>query len=476
MKFSSLTPMYLEEIIPGDKFKVSSEIFMRFAPLLAPVMHRINVYTHFFFVPNRLVWNEWEDFITGGEDGNAAPEFPVMWVSATLKPQIGKGSLADYLGIPQPLDTNPSNQPISAIPFRAYQQIYNDYYRDENLITKLQIPKGSGLQDNAENAICATMRTRAWEKDYLTSSLPWSQRGGEASLPLSPTYSTASTVLDATTGVEASGVISADVTTGQTTTAADGDVRIENLENSGEVLINDLRKAVRLQEWLEKSARGGARYIEAILSHFGVRSSDSRLQRPEYLGGGSQPAVISEVLNTTGTTNAPQGEMAGHGISVGKNNGFTRSFEEHGYVIGIISVMPKTAYQNGLARTWTKFDKFDYYWPEFANLGEQEVKESEVWTDFGSTLDFTNTFGYQQRYAEYKYKESMVSGDFKDTLAFWHLGRIFDSTQTLNETFITCNADTRIFAVEDGTDYLWVQIYHRISAIRPMPYFAIPTL
>ncbi|AXL15368.1 major capsid protein [Microviridae sp.] len=479
VNFGNLYPMLLEEIIPGDNFKVKSEIFIRLAPLLSPVMHRINVYSHYFFVPNRLVWSEWEDFITGGEDGTANPTFPTTTINQPYWTRFQQGTLADYFGLPitEAGMTGGIDTDISLIPFRAYQLIYNEYYRDQNLVTKVPITKNSGnvAQTTTEGLETVTLRERAWEKDYLTSCLPWAQRGGAAAAPLdvTPTY------LDTSLAYQSDGTqTTGDITTNSGQVLVNNSAgRIENLgEFSGEVLINDLRKATRLQEWLEKQARGGSRYIETILSHFGVRSSNKALQRPQYLGGSSQPVTISEVLQTAEGTN-PVAEMYGHGISVGGGHGFKRSFEEHGYIIGILSITPKTAYQNGLARTWRKFDKFDYYWPEFAHLGEQEVTQSEAYYTWKDTSDLTTTFGYQQRYAEYKYKESIVSGDFRTNLAFWHLGRIFTEKPFLNETFITCRPRYDVFSVIDETvDHFYVQIYHKISALRPIPYFSIPTL
>ena len=491
MKMNNLYPIMMQEIVPGDKFRVKSEVLIRLAPMLAPVMHRMNVTTHYFFVPNRLVWSEWEDFITGGEDGNSAPPFPYLNVTTDVQDYFVKGGLPDYFGIP-PIDplTTPAIKQISAIPFRAYQLIFNEYYRDQNVQEKIEVPKGSGQQTNADTRTVTTMRTRAWEKDYFTSALPWSQRGGEATIPLGNidendvNYLPQSEAIDTLDPTGSAGALHG--TNGLLATSTGDPVQLKNIESIdvNATTINDLRKANRLQEWLERSARGGSRYIEQIFSHFGVKSSDARLQRPEFLGGGRQPVVISEVLSTYSATDMgvpsanPQGDMSGHGISVGQSNGFSKSFEEHGYVIGIMSVIPKTAYQNGVERTWFKFDKFSYYWPEFANLGEQEILNKELYMDWSDVAGVNEeTFGYQQRYAEYKYQQSSVHGDFRDNLKYWHMGRIFDNLPTLSEQFITADADKRIFAVEDeDTDELYVQIYNKVDALRPMPYFSIPTL
>lgn len=487
-RMGKLVPILCEPVVPGDTFKVRSEIMMRFAPMLAPIMHRVNVYTHYFFVPNRIVWNEWETFITGGPDGTSNPVYPRFQLNAAGS--INNGNLFDYLGFPagQSLGTNYS---FDALPFRAYQLIYNEYYRDQNLETAVTIPLTSGTTSvtpasiNTDGYNIMKLRYRAWEKDYFTSALPWVQRGADVRIPLSgsapvklglgtPSEMTPMAAVPA--GGWQTATISAQNDTGNATT----NMSIKaDLANATASTINELRRGIRLQEWLEKNARGGARYIEQILSHFGVMSSDARLQRPEYLGGGKTPVVISEVLQTSQTDTTPQATMAGHGISVGSTNEFKKFFEEHGYVIGIMSVIPRTAYQNGTPRKYLKFDKFDHYFPEFANLGEQPIYNNEIYSQ--GTADDNGTFGYQSRYAEYKYCPSRVCGDFRSNLDFWHLGRKFATKPVLNKDFVSTEAAAttlnRIFAVtQQTTDNLWVQIYHDFQAIRPMPKFGTPTI
>lgn len=462
----NLIPTFLEEVIPGDDYKVKTETMLRFAPMLAPVMHRVDVYLHYFFVPNRILWNSWEDFITGGQDGNQSPTFPTYTISDTVR----NSKLSDYLGIPQTNTAN-NNFTISQLPYRAYQLIWNEYYRDENLDTPIDIHTGTETQ-------MTTLRKRAWEKDYFTSALPWTQRGTEVGIPIDIEYKTVSSLLKGDGGNPSANQTLQTGGTGLTNQLVINGVgsRVENLVNTNlDYSINELRTSSAIQRFMERQAKAGYRYIETLLSQFGVHSDDARLQRPEYLGGGKQPVVISEVLNTTGTTEAPQGDMAGHGISVGTTNSFTKSFKEHGYIIGIMSVLPKTGYQQGIHKHWRRFDKFDYAWPELANLGEQAILNHEIY--FQDTFDSINyqEFGYQQRYAEYKYGQSTVHGDFRSTLDFWHLGRIFGSTPYLNANFMASDPSNRIFAVTTE-DTIWCQLYHDVKARRVLPYFSNPSL
>lgn len=481
-----LIPVYLEEVLPGDMFKVKTEIMLRMAPMTAPVMHRVNVYLHFFFVPNRLVWPgdestaSWQQFITGGRQGTSVPVFPTYTPSAGQS-RWGKGSLADYFGLPifEAGDAMTNPYKVSQLPFCGYNKIYYDYYRDPNLV-----PEAAGNWTASAGApmisINLSIRKRAWEKDYFTSALPWPQRGAEVSVPVDFNYKlaevstseTGATLVDLDLYSNAGGFVAPGI--GGATS-----LYVRNLEEDAvQVSINDLRTSSAIQRWLEKAARGGYRYVEQLLTHFGQRSSDARLQRAEYLGGGKQPIVISEVLNTSATETEPQGNMAGHGYSVGTTNTFRKKFEEHGYVFGIMSVLPRTAYQQGIHRHFTRTDKLDYYFPEFANLGEQEVLNREIyWDPVGVPAAQLTAFGYQQRYAEYKYGCSSVHGDMRDTLDFWHLGRIFDAQPVLNSAFVESDPSHRIFAVEDPTlDKLWIQIYNDVKARRPMPYFSNPSL
>lgn len=491
-KMGKLVPVLLEEIVPGDKFKVSTEALVRLAPMVAPVMHRVNIYMHYFFVPNRLVWKNWESFITGGVDGQYVPTiFPELPVQTEFLEHFRKGTLSDYMGVPSVPDAlteiSEDGYKVSALPFRAYQMIYNEYYRDQNLEPKVDFT----IEDDVlavEIPRLLTLRNRCWEKDYFTSALPWAQRGGDVLIPMEAeiNYLNEATIHNAQINQSQDMVDGNLIVVGgklvndrgsNPDPSGTGIHNIESIEN-GSLTINDLRRATRLQQWLERNARAGSRYIEQIFAHFGVKSSDARLQRPEYLGGSKAPVVISEVLNMSSTTTSePLGQMAGHGISVGQDFAFNKYFEEHGYVIGIMSVLPRTAYMQGVPRMLTKFDKFDYYFPEFANLGEQEVKKKELYWDFEDVGYGEQTFGYQSRFSEYKFKESSVHGDFRDSLNYWHMARLFDTPPALNNDFVQSDPTSRIFAVTDETvDKLYIQLYNNVRAIRSMPIFGTPTL
>lgn len=493
-QMAHLTPILVQEVVPGDSFRVNSEIMLRMAPMLAPIMHRVNVRTEYFFVPNRLVWDEWEDFITGGRLGTSNPVAPYSTLQAIESQGLAaQHSLADFMGIPT-LDMPPTIPlEISVLPFRAYQLIFDEYYRDQNLAPSLDVSKASGVVVGTELEKIFTMRTRCWEKDYFTSALPFAQRGPEVLMPLagegSVTYKDATTFVgDDGLPLDAGGAPTyATAVGGDTVIASVGGTnnpaRIENIDEviltASSVTINELRRSIKLQEWLEKNAVGGGRYVEQILAHFGVKSSDARQQRPEYLGGGKAPLVVSEVLSTFQETDGeiPQGNMSGHGVSYGTHNGFKRTFEEHGFIIGLISVLPRTAYQNGIDRKFTRFDRFDYYWPEFANIGEQEIRNKELFFQQGQVTP-NDTWGYQSRYAEYKYGCSSVHGAFRAELAFWHMGRIFTDLPPLNEEFVRADPTRRIFIVNAAQigDNMYCHLYNKIDALRPMPYFGTPTL
>lgn len=483
--FGKLVPVYTQQVIPGDSFKVNIEFLVRLMPMLAPVMHRANIFVHHFFVPYRLVWDNWNEFITGGVDGLSAPVHPTVSLSSVNWQDFKEGELADYMGLPT-VDGEPTTgYTVSSLWFRAYQLIYNEFYRDQTISTEISVPKTDG-DDSAESQLFK-MRYRTWEKDYFTSALPWTQRGGDVHLPLGIeaddiNYADQSTIRQASganpTADQAlnAGLTGHTVLTGST----NGAMRVENIESieAGSITVNALRQAIALQQWLEKNARGGSRYIEQILMHFGVKSSDARLQRPEYLGGGKSPIVISEVLNTTGTATAAQGAMAGHGIAVNGWNGFKKFFEEHGVIISIMSVTPRSQYHQGIPKDFLKLDKLDHYWPSFAHLGEQEILNEELYFNPDDlALDNEKVFGYTPRYAEYKYQRSSIHGAFRSSLRFWTMARTFANLPGLSPGFlhITPEDAADIFAVEEG-DKILVQALNDVKALRPMPVFGTPMI
>lgn len=480
-----LIPTCVMDVVPGDKFKMGVENMLRFSPLVSPVMHRINVSTHYFFVPNRILWDDWEDWITGEID-NVPPRITAMQ-------NCDEGDLGDYMGVPTDL-TSSTGKFFSAFPFAAYCKIWDEYYRDQNLQTEVFVPLVTGTNtDYQTNIAFSPPLKRAWQHDYFTSCLPWAQKGDAVTLPL-----TENDQID----VELKGVGNTPdpvlfkkrsdhtASTSDPVVSASGEMYINTDEsvidpngtlevniNSESVTINTLRRAFRLQEWLEKNARGGTRYIENIYSHFGVKSSDKRLQRPEYIGGSHQKMIISEVLSTAQTVDQssndiPIGQMAGHGISVGGGNTWEYTAEEHGWIIGIVNVQPETAYQQGIDKKFLRDDRLDYLWPNFAHIGEQEVLLGELYAKSGN---FFNTFGYIPRYSEYRFMNNRVAGEMKTSLDFWHLGRIFSTDPALNDIFIECDPDTRIFADDGTSDTIIAHVFNNIKATRKLPKYAIPS-
>lgn len=478
-----LVPFYCEDVIPGDSFKISSSSLVRLAPMIAPMMQNVRVETHFFFVPNRLIWEDWEKFITKGVDGLDSPVSPFCDISS---PGFSVGSLGDHLGFP----TNIPLGKISVLPFRAYHLIWNEYFRDQNLQPEFPISLSSGSQEptGLEN-----LQYRCWTKDYFTSALPWTQRGPEVTLPLT---GNAPVVLENASGtktgmLQVAGSPSRAPLNGNLASAGNMG-RFENASNEqlvydpngslvadmsdvSSTTINELRRSIALQQWLERNARSGARYKEQILAHFGVISPDSRLQRPEFLGSTRTPIIVSEVLQTSATdSTSPQATMAGHGISAPGGKECSAFFNEHGWIIGLLSIIPDASYYQGLPRRYTRFDNMDYAFPEFAHLGEQPIYNKEIFAE--DTVNADNIFGYTPRYAEYKYRPSMISGEFRSSLEFWHLGRKFKNAPQLNSDFVTCKPSQRVFAVTDDSDKFWIQSFLHVTAKRPLPYYGTPTI
>lgn len=494
LEMGKLVPFLVQEAIPGDKFKLRAETLIRFAPLMAPVMHNINVHMHYFFVPNRILWDNWEDFMSPPKSDSVAPAAPFFAFGSG----VNVGSLADYLGLPVSTAPAYGNEPVSSFPFAAYQKIWNDYYRDQNLedefphvLNNGQSNGSAGVKRDAYN----TLRTRAWQHDYFTSALPFAQKGEAVNIPIESTgyapvvmtgLPTSTGSFDTYSGSAGSGTpFGANTRVNPAARIAqspsipgisDGSL-VANLGDSNMVqsgTINDLRRAMRLQEWLEKQARGGSRYIEQIYMHFAVKSSDARLQRPEFIGGTRNPVIISEVLQTSESADTPQANMAGHAISGNTGRSFSYFAEEHGYIIGIMSVTPKTAYQQGIPRHFSRMDKLDYAWPTFAHIGEQEILNKELYIANDGKND--DVFGYIPRYDEYRHTPSRVAGEFRDTLAYWHLGRIFENRPALNAEFINCVPRKDIFAVPGDAQHLWSHVFNSVKVNRSLPKYGTPML
>lgn len=489
-KMGQLIPTTVMDVLPGDIVNISTENLLRFAPLVSPVMHKVKVNTHYFFVPTRILWDEFSKWITGESDVMA----PYFEVESNVV-----GSLADYMGVPVVASMDPVK--CSPIPFAAYAKIWDEYYRDQNLQDERFLPlvPGDNTGNYSQFLEDDSVYRRAWQHDYFTAALPFAQKGDSVQIPLTVAdaqdvyyenqgsssdagqfrkASDGSLVTTATNVTNAAGPtpLAASMHIGADGVAYDPNGTLKVDVQSDATDINTLRRAFKLQEWLERNARGGTRYVENILAHFGVKSSDARLQRPEYIGGDTQLMTIGEVLATAQSDDesVAVGTMAGHGISVGGGNRFSYRAEEHGYIIGIVSVRPDTAYQDGLHRHFSRFDRLDYAWPTFANIGEQEVLQKEVYM---KAVSPNATFGYVPRYAEYKFMNSRVAGEFRNTLAYWHLGRVFSTNPALNEEFVSCLPDTRIFAVTDpGEDHIFAHVFNNITAIRKLPKYGIPQI
>jgi len=462
-----LVPCGLTEVLPGDTLQHSTNLFIRVQPLNAPVMHPVEARVHHWFVPHRLVWDDWENFITGGPDGMDASVFPTITLSyGAGPPATGSGivgGLADYLGCPPTIN----GLEVSALPFRAYALIFNEWYRDQDLVTPLTIDTTSG----ADTTTNTTLQNIAWEKDYFTSSRPWEQKGPSITLPLgtsapvkTTTYSKspANSTTAPTIGVQASDKALFFANDGEAYNA--GRAVFADLTGASAITVNLLREALALQRYEEARARYGSRYTE-YLRYLGVRSSDARLQRPEYLGGGKQMIQFSEVLQTAEGNDDDTfvGEMRGHGVGALRSNRYRRSFEEHGYVISMLSVRPKTIYAQGLSRTWNRRTKEDFWQVELQHIGQQEVLNKEVYASH-TTPD--GKFGNQDRYDEYRRQESTVAGEFRTTeLNYWHMAREFASDPALNASFVTCVPTERIFPVATN-DVLYVMAKHSIQARR----------
>jgi len=519
-RMGRLTPVLTLEALPGDKFSGSSEILLRLAPLLAPIYDQIILYVHFFFVPTRLLWSESETFFTGGRLGTGvepvtAPIPPYVDLKKLIdEGYIAESLLADYLGVPiVPLAgetaADYNGLTIDVLPFLAYARCYSDYYRDRNYNDdeSLVFPVGSGELDPTvgQNSNYFDLYTRDWMKNYFTAALPFTQRGVEVLMPLDGTgtvsYLDTSIVRksDGTPPTDDFTLIGIDGLAADTllriekpsAAGAGNQGRIENIDEveitTSNVSINDFRTAYALQTWLERNAVGGSRYTEVIQAHFAVRPQDSRLQRAEYIGGGRIPVKISEVVNTAFSQNeadetVPAGNLAGHGVTYGNTNRFNYFATEHGFIMGIMSIMNPPSYYQGLPRMFKRKTVFDYAWPLLANLGEQEVKKYELYMSAANLTENSEgeepMFGYQSRYADWKQVQGTNHGAFRSSLRFWTLTNHYASSPVLGNTFVNYDQSLQdnIFAVGGTEDNFWCYISNAVRVNRALPYFGTPSI
>jgi len=474
----NLVPIGLTEVVRGDSIRQRTNALVRTSPLLAPVMHPVHAKIHHWFVPHRIVWSDWENFITAGPDGNNSAVHPTI----TLTGGAAVNSLADYFGIP----TGVNNIEFSALPFRGYAKIWNEYYRDQDLQTELVISTASG----ADSTTNTTLQNSAWMKDYFTVSRSEPQKGPEVTIPLgteapvlgigkrNQTFGGASGTVyesDGTTSNYAAAVLINDAANtndffveAQTISGSDYPNIRADLTAATAASVNDLRLAMALQRFAEARSRYGSRYPE-YLAYYGIRSSDARLQRPEYLGGGKETVKFSEVLQTSQAYDAsddpvgePVGALRGHGITSMGSNSYKKFFEEDGYIISLMVVNPITMYTQGLPRTWNRRIREDYFQKELQHVGQQQVLNKEV---YAAHTTPNGVWGYIDRYDDYRRIENTIAGEFRTTLDYWHMSRIFSSDPALNADFVNANPTNRIYA-STATDQLQVMVRHNIQARR----------
>lgn len=455
------------EVLPGDSHQMATSMLVRVLPLLAPVMHPFDVKIHSWFVPHRIVWDEFEEFITGGPDNDSNIVVPYVDPGAG---GFAVGSLADYYGYATGTlaASSGAGRNVSALPFRGYAKIYNEFYRDQDLQTELPISTASG----GDTTTSKTLMFANWQKDYFTSARPWEAKGPTVMLPLSGDApvkigGTAGEVVGVTQGGSLTSMNIGGTSQVQTTGIAASLGLEADLSQVSAATILQLRLAMALQRYAENRARFGSRYPEYLLA-LGVRPDDGRLDRPEYLGGGQQTITFSEVLQTAPTTSGSAspgvGNMRGHGIAALRSNRFRKFFSEHGYIHTFVVVRPRTVYSQGVPKTFLRETKEDFWQPELEHIGQMEIQKREL---YWNQADNKDVWGYQDRYDEYRRLESTIHGEFRTTLDFWHAARLFTSAPALNAAFVLSNPTNRIYSVTDpAVDKLYLQVRHSHQARR----------